>query len=136
HGQLAWDLHEWLSSRLSAAQQAVVEQAQRRALARLPALARRAAEATPVGLGWPAPTLAESMALRFAALVGDARAAALDRLQSSRDPAVMAALVFTRWAEPDSPSINSDAERLSILVVDDDRAFCAALAGALRRRGH
>src|SRR5690606_15120662 len=47
HGQLAWDLHEWLSSRLSAAQQAVVEQAQRRALARLPALARRAAEATP-----------------------------------------------------------------------------------------
>ncbi|HLT40096.1 MAG TPA: response regulator [Enhygromyxa sp.] len=32
--------------------------------------------------------------------------------------------------------MNSDAERLSILVVDDDRAFCAALAGALRRRGH
>jgi two-component system, response regulator RegA len=31
----------------------------------------------------------------------------------------------------------SDAgEGLTIMVVDDDRAFCAALAGALRRRGH
>lgn len=28
------------------------------------------------------------------------------------------------------------SEGLTILVVDDDRAFCAALAGALRRRGH
>jgi acyl transferase domain-containing protein len=75
HGQLAWDLHVWLLSQLSAAQREWVERAQARALARLPALARAGAEATPTELGWPAPALAEAMASRFAALVG-ARAAA------------------------------------------------------------
>ncbi len=28
------------------------------------------------------------------------------------------------------------SESLTIMVVDDDKAFCAALSGALRRRGH
>ncbi|MFO7562136.1 MAG: ferritin-like domain-containing protein [Enhygromyxa sp.] len=76
HGQLAWDLHAWMSSQLSPAQRAWVEQAQHRALARLPELARRGAEATPVGLGWPTPALAEAMARRFAELLASDRAAA------------------------------------------------------------
>ena len=29
----------------------------------------------------------------------------------------------------------SDDSRITVLVVDDDRAFCQALAGSLRRRG-
>ncbi len=32
--------------------------------------------------------------------------------------------------------MNDSAPTHTIMVVDDDRAFCGALAGALRRRGH
>lgn len=76
HGQLAWELHAWLLGQLSPAERVWVEQAQARALARLPALARRDAELTPAGLGWPTPALAEAMARRFAEMVGGTRAAA------------------------------------------------------------
>jgi hypothetical protein len=72
HGQLAWDLHAWLFDQLTPAEQHAVADAQARALAELPALARSNAAATPLGLGWPAPTHAAGLARAFARQVAAA----------------------------------------------------------------
>lgn len=68
HGQLAWDVHAWLVGRLSASERLAVAIARRRALARLPVVAREQAAQTPSGLGWPTPARAIAMAERFAML--------------------------------------------------------------------
>lgn len=69
HGELAWDLHAWLLGQLDPDGRAIVERAQADALARLPERAAANAEATPAGLGWPAPRRASAMARRFATLM-------------------------------------------------------------------
>lgn len=70
HGQLAWDLHAYLMTRLSAHERDQVLAAQRDALAALPELARRLGEG-PRALGMPsgdhAHALATGLAQRLAA---------------------------------------------------------------------
>lgn len=68
HGQLAWELHDWLVARLAAEGRERVEVAWRGALDGLPALAAAQAHDTPAGLGWPTPARAAAMALSFARL--------------------------------------------------------------------
>jgi hypothetical protein len=67
HGQLAWDLHRWLTARLSPEQRAEVAAAQRAALRRLPRQARRQAQQAPAALGLPRPALAAELAARLGA---------------------------------------------------------------------
>jgi len=69
HGQLAWDLHDWLMGTLTDSQQCAVERARARALARLPQVIAENARATPPGLGWPSPAAAAQMAERFGRMV-------------------------------------------------------------------
>jgi rubrerythrin len=63
HGQLAWDIHAWLLTRLAPEQAAAVIAAQRLALARLPERARSLAS-LPVELGSLADAEALAAALR------------------------------------------------------------------------
>jgi hypothetical protein len=69
HGQLAWDLHDWLLSKLSEPQRIRVMNARRRALTELPERVARDARATPPDLGWPDSTRARAMAEHFATLL-------------------------------------------------------------------
>lgn len=69
HGQLAWDLHNWLMTQLDEASRDKVERAQARALATLEARAARSSAATPHGLGWPSEGVARKMARQFANLL-------------------------------------------------------------------
>lgn len=69
HGQLAWDLHEWLMERLDENGRARVEIAQRKALAALAESIHCNASRVPEGLGWPSPQVAARMAERFAASI-------------------------------------------------------------------
>lgn len=69
HGQLAWDLHDWLLARLPERVRAVVRTAMRRALRELPERAASNAASTPAGLGWPSAARARAMATRFAQLL-------------------------------------------------------------------
>jgi hypothetical protein len=64
HGQLAWDLHEWLCDRLSPAERARVEAAQREALAQLPERVAWLAE-LPREFGPPSPSDARLLARNF-----------------------------------------------------------------------
>jgi hypothetical protein len=68
HGQLAWDVHAWLASRLSAHERRAIERARARALARLPTTMAATARAMPRALGWPPAHVAAAMAERFATL--------------------------------------------------------------------
>jgi hypothetical protein len=72
HGQLAWDLHEWLIEQLSDEEREVVARAQAIAFAELPARAADNARRTPAGLGWPDAERAATMARMFAAQLGAA----------------------------------------------------------------
>lgn len=72
HGQLAWDLNVWLLGQLDDDGRSAVALAQRNALAALPARVAATARVTPRGLGWPSPSLASTMARRFAALMAAA----------------------------------------------------------------
>jgi hypothetical protein len=74
HGQLAWDLHAYFQAQLDAAGRAQVEAAQLAALDKLARATARNAARTPVGLGWPSPELAASMAEHFAGLIRRAAA--------------------------------------------------------------
>lgn len=65
HAQLAWDLHTWLLSRLSADAQTRVESARQAAIDALPALAHRQARRMPPELGMPSPRRAAAMASQF-----------------------------------------------------------------------
>jgi hypothetical protein len=64
HGQLAWDLHEWLRGQLSAEAAAQVDSARADALAQLPTRARMLAR-LPIALGPPSPEHAEALAQVF-----------------------------------------------------------------------
>jgi hypothetical protein len=75
HGQLAWDLHAYFEAQLDEAGRAQVEAAQLAALGELARATARNAARTPVGLGWPTPELAATMAAHFAGLVRRSAAA-------------------------------------------------------------
>jgi hypothetical protein len=64
HGQLAWDLHEWLRGQLSADAAAQVDLARTQALAQLHTRARELAR-LPSELGPPSPEQAEALAQAF-----------------------------------------------------------------------
>lgn len=67
HAQLAWDLHAWLMSQISEEERAQVHEAQRAALAALPAVAVEQAASTPPVLRLPPVAALRDMATRFAA---------------------------------------------------------------------
>lgn len=69
HGQLAWDLHDWLVAGLSSVQRAAIARAQAAALDELVATCADNARRTPARLGWPPPTVAAAMAHRFGTLL-------------------------------------------------------------------
>jgi hypothetical protein len=75
HGQLAWDLHAYFWGQLDAGGRAQVEAAQLAALDELARVTAANAARTPVGLGWPTPELAASMAEHFAGLIRRSAAA-------------------------------------------------------------
>jgi rubrerythrin len=66
HGQLAWDLHDWLTERLEPAQVRLVEQRRREALDGLPDRARELQRRLPQALGYLGGEEAERLALSFA----------------------------------------------------------------------
>lgn len=68
HGQLAWDLHAWLQSKLTPEQAAAVDAAQQLALARLPERARELASLpTELGALSDAEALAQALSEQLAA---------------------------------------------------------------------
>ncbi len=71
HGQLAWDLHDWLIEHLEPADARMVEQRRQEALDRLPERARELQRRLPQALGYmggeEAERLASSFAIRLAA---------------------------------------------------------------------
>jgi hypothetical protein len=69
HAQLAWDMHDWLVTRLEPAEARMVEQHRRQALSRLPERARELQARMAQALGYLASDEAERLASTFATLL-------------------------------------------------------------------